>query len=190
MAGYTFSDALTTNFYLVNGWDNTDDNNRGKTVGASIAYTPMEQLAMTFNLTYGPEQYKSSNNRFLFDWIGTVKPVKNLSFILNTDYATEEHAAPDSGTAKWYGIAGIAKYDFSDLFSASARAEYFDDKDGVRTGTAQKLKEITITPEYRVGKTNIIVRPEYRHDWSDKESFDSGSKKSQDTLALAVMYTW
>ena len=55
MAGYTFSDALTANLYLMQGWDITDDNNKGKTVGASIAYTPMEQLAMTFNFTYGPE---------------------------------------------------------------------------------------------------------------------------------------
>jgi hypothetical protein len=41
---------------------------------------------------------------------------------------------------------------------------------------------------------DLIVRPEYRHDWSDKEVFDSThatkDKKSQDTIALGVMYTW
>jgi len=38
------------------------------------------------------------------------------------------------------------------------------------------------------------VRPEYRHDWSNKRSFDiengAPTKKSQDTLALGVMYRW
>jgi hypothetical protein len=46
------------------------------------------------------------------------------------------------------------------------------------------------------------LRPEYRHDWSNKTSFDSasgagfagptnpGTKKEQDTLAFGVMYTW
>ena len=85
------------------------------------------------------------------------------------------------------------KYDFSDLFGIAVRGEYFNDADGVRTGVDQKVKEITITPEFRVAK-NLIIRPEYRHDWSNKKVFDSrhtnGTKKSQDTIALGVMYTW
>ena len=113
--------------------------------------------------------------------------------MVNTDYATQSKAAPDGSDAKWYGIAGYAKYDFSDLFSAAVRAEYFKDPDGVRTGTEQTAKEVTVTPEFRVAK-NLIVRPEYRHDWSDREVFNShdntADKKSQDTLALGIMYTW
>jgi hypothetical protein len=194
MVGYPFSDAVSANFYLVNGWDDFDDNNTGKTVGLNLNITPVEQFSMAFNFTYGPEKDdNNSDNRFLFDWIGTLKPVKNLTFVLNTDYATEQHSAPDGGSAKWYGIAGYAKYDFSDLFSAAVRAEYFQDPDGVRTGLDQTVKEITLTPEFRVAK-NLIIRPEYRHDWSDKEAFDSHhhslDKKSQDTIALGVMYTW
>jgi hypothetical protein len=50
-----------------------------------------------------------------------------------------------------------------------------------------------LTPEFRVAKA-IIVRPEFRHDWSDKKTFDShrvpADTKSQDTIALGVMYTW
>jgi hypothetical protein len=190
MVGYTFSGVATTNFYLVNGWDNTDDNNKGKTAGVSIGLTPVEEVSMLFNALYGPERdNNNSDNRFLFDWVGTIKPVKELSLILNADYATDKHAAPDGSNAKWYGIAGIVKYDFDDLFSTAVRGEYFKDKDGVRTGTPQTLKEITFTPEFRVAKS-VIIRPEYRHDWSDKEVFDSGTRKSQDTVALGVMYTW
>lgn len=190
MAGYAFSDQVNANVYVVNGWDNTDDNNNGKTFGLTLGYNPMEQIGLTFNLMYGPEKDDNNHdNRFLFDWVGTFKPVKNLTLVVNTDYATEEHSAADGDTAKWYGVAGYVKYDFSDLFSSTIRAEYFDDKDGLRTGTAQKLKEITITPEFRVAKS-IIVRPEYRHDWSDQQTFDSGSRKNQDTIALGVMYTW
>ncbi len=191
---YPFSDAFNGALFLVNGWDDTNDNNKGKSVGLSLGATPMEQLSMLFNVMYGPEKPDNNHDeRFLFDWVGTVKATKNLSFILNFDYGSEQHSAADGGTATWWGGAGIAKYDVNDLFSIALRYEYFKDTDGARTGTAQKLQEVTLTPQFTVAK-NLLLRPEYRHDWSDEESFpgsSSGSKrKSQDTIALGVMYTW
>jgi len=195
MAGYTFSKAFTANLYVVNGWDVTNDNNKGKTFGASFVVTPIEPFSMNFGFMYGPEQPdNSSNYRFLFDWVGMLKATKNLTFVVNTDYAHEDKDPLNSGkNSKWYGVAGYVKYDFTDFFSTSIRAEYFNDKDGVRTGIAQKLKEITITPEFKIAK-NLLVRPEYRHDWSDKNGFDSQhntlDKKSQDTIAIGMMYTW
>ncbi len=192
---YAFSDTLNASVHVVNGWDNFNDNNKSKTMGLSVGYTPVEQLAMIFNLMYGPEKDDNNHdNRFLFDWVGTIKPVKNLSIILNTDYATEQHTDPDSGgTAKWYGVSAIAKYDFSDMYSLSLRGEYFNDQNGVRTGTPQHLKEVTLTPEIRVAQ-GLIVRPEYRHDWSNGTVFDAHdmplNKKQQDTIAVALMYTW
>ena len=191
MAAYPFSDALTTSLYIVNGWDNTDDNNTGKTFGLGFAWTPIEQLAMNFNLMYGPEQKnENSNNRFLFDWVGTVKPVKNLSFILNVDYGTEQKDPNAGGVdSMWAGVAGIIKYDFNAFFSMALRGEYFNDRDGARTGTAQVLKEITLTTEFRIAK-GLILRPEYRYDCSDQNSFNGGKDKNQHTIALGVMYTW
>jgi len=195
MAAYTFFKALTANIYVVNGWDVTNDNNKGKTFGTSFVVTPIEPFLMNFGFMYGPEQHENSSNyRFLFDWVGVFKATKNLTFMVNTDYAHEDKDPLNSGkNSKWYGVAGYAKYDFTDWFSTSVRTEYFDDKDGVRTGIEQKLKEITITPEFRIVK-NLLLRPEYRHDWSNKNGFDSQQmtldKKQQDTMAIGVMYTW
>ena len=203
MVGYPFSDKVSANFYVVNGWDNFEDEGSSKTLGLTVSVTPVEQFSVVANFMNGREVMTAGaecsdsicSNRFLSDTIITVKPLKNLTFVVNTDYGTQSNAAPDGSDAKWYGIAGYVKYDFSDLFSASVRGEYFNDSDGVRTGTAQKAKEITLTPEFRIAK-NLAVRPEYRHDWSDKEVFDTanaggpGTKKHQDTLALGVMYRW
>jgi len=195
MAGYTFSKALTANIYVVNGWDTFNDNNKGKTFGTSFLVTPIEPLSMNFNFMYGPEQRDNSTHyRFLFDWVGTFKATKKLTFVINADYANEEKDPLNGGRySTWYGIAGYVKYDFTDWFSTSIRAEYFGDSNGVRTGIAQGLKEITITPEIRVIK-NLLLRPEYRHDWSNKDGFDSHHntfvKKNQDTIALGIMYTW
>jgi hypothetical protein len=195
MAGYKFSEAFTVNFYLVNGWDVSDDNNKGKSVGASFIVTPIDSVQLTFNFMYGPEEVNNnSSNRFLFDWIGTFKATKKLTFMANVDYAQENNDPHINGNnSQWYGVAGYAKYEFTDYFSASIRGEYFDDKNGVRTGIAQKLKEVTLTAEFKIAK-DLLLRPEYRHDWSDRNGFDSQNvtfnKKTQDTIALGMMYTF
>ena len=192
MSGYTFSDKLSAAVYIVNGWDNSDDEGKSKSLGASVTVTPVTPVSLIFNVMNGREADAVAGtepNRFLFDWVGTVKATEKLTFTVNTDYAIESNALAGGKDAKWYGIAGYAKYDFSDRYSLSARAEYFNDQDGVRTNVAQHLKEVTVTPEIRLAQ-GLIVRPEYRHDWSNEEAFDSNSKKYQDTIALAVIYTW
>jgi hypothetical protein len=207
---YAFSDAVNASFHIVNGWDNSTDNNKAKTYGLSIGFTPAEVFSLTVNGMTGPEQDEqganaptvgssSSNTRTLLDLVATIKPIKPLSIILNYDDGREDNIpgtllpSGTSGDAKWSGLAGIIKYDFNDTYSLAVRGEYFDDKDGFRTGLVQKLKEVTVTPEIRLNG-GVILRPEYRHDTSDKTSFDivngAATKKSQDTLALGVMYRW
>ena len=97
MAQYAFSKEFSTSLYLVNGWDVTNDNNDGKSVGASFCFNPAEILSFTFNFMYGPEQANnSSHNRFLFDWVGALKASKQLTFMANIDYARED-SDPNNG---------------------------------------------------------------------------------------------
>ena len=186
---YPFTDALSASFHIVNGWDNSNDNNKDKSYGLSIGYAPAEVFSGNFNVMYGPEQDNNTGNkRTTYDIIATIKPLKKLALILNGDYGQEENTVA-TGTAKWSGVAGIVKYDFTDRYSLAVRGEIFDDKDGSRTGTIQRLNEVTVTPEIRLNG-GVILRPEYRHDSSDQSSFNGGQKKNQDTIALGVMYTW
>jgi len=189
--GYGFTDALSVSAHVCNGWDNATDNNKGKSLGLSIGITPAESFAAVLNYMAGPEQDNMTRNpRKLADAVVTIKPTKKLALILNYDSATEKMGVVSTGEdAKWSGAAGIIKYDLTDKYSLSVRAESFDDKNGVRTGTAQKLTEYTVTPEIRLNG-GLILRPEYRHDASNVYSFKAGEKKSQDTIALGVMYSW
>ena len=86
------------------------------------------------------------------------------------------------------------------MHSVAIRGTYFNDRQGSRTGTAQELKEVTLTWETKLFGT-LLLRPEYRHDWSNRKGFDTnipglavmngnGTMKQQDTLAFGVMYTW
>jgi hypothetical protein len=187
---YAFTDTLNASLHVVNGWDNATDNNTGKSFGASVNYAPAESFSGYVNFMTGPEQADNNHDkRTLVDLVATIKPAKPVSIILNYDNGKEDHAALAGDTAKWDGLAGVVKYDINDTYSLSVRGEYFDDKGGSRTGTVQKLKEVTVTPEIRlVG--GLILRPEYRHDVSNQQSFDNGTKKTQDTIALGAMYRW
>ncbi len=127
---YGFTDALSASLYVVNGWDNAEDNNSGKSIGVSIGYAPSDTFSGYVNYMSGPEQDNNTHDiRQLVDLIATIKPVKPLSFILNYDNANEQHAVP-IGTAKWSGFAGIVKFDFNDTYSLLVRGETFDDPQG------------------------------------------------------------
>ncbi len=189
-ATYAFTDAVNASFHVLNGWDNAEDNNTGKCLGVSVNYAPADVFSGHVNYMTGPEQTNNNHDmRTLVDLVATIKPVKPLSFILNYDNGQEDHLAADGGRAKWDGFSGIVKYDFNETYSFAVRGESFDDKDGVRTGTSQRLTEVTVTPTIRLAG-GLVLMPEYRHDTSDKQSFDNGTKKSQDTVALAAMYRW
>ena len=104
---------------------------------------------------------------------------------------TEEHSARDGGDAAWDGVAGYVRFNASKDFSLALRGEQFEDKDGIRTGVAQKLQEITLTPEYRPVE-HFVVRGDARLDKSDNAVFQKGStwKDAQLTLSLNVLYTF
>ena len=53
---YTLNPVVTTSIGLINGWDNIEDNNRGKSFEWLVALTPHERFGATFYGSYGPEQ--------------------------------------------------------------------------------------------------------------------------------------
>jgi hypothetical protein len=88
-------------------------------------------------------------------------------------------------------VAGYLRVGLSPAFAATLRAEYFDDEDGVRTGTVQKLKELTLNPELRLGG-GFLARADLRVDFSDAPVFEdsdgASTKKEQPTILLNVAY--
>jgi hypothetical protein len=56
--------------------------------------------------------------------------------------------------------------------SSATRVEQFNDPQRWRTGTAQKLRELTVTPVYRLG-AHVVLRGDLRTDWSDAAVFET-----------------
>jgi len=58
---YPINKYATVAMGLVNGWDNIEDNNRGKTFEWGVFLTPHDRLSATFYGTYGAEQGNGNN---------------------------------------------------------------------------------------------------------------------------------
>ena len=77
-------------------------------------------------------------------------------------------------------------------FAFTPRAEYYDDPNGSTTGVIQKIKEITLTTEFK-HKDGVLLRVEYRRDMSDTPFFQknvSSLVKHQDTLTVGIVYAF
>jgi hypothetical protein len=199
---YPFTDMVRVSAFAVNGWDKSTDNNKDKSYGAQLSTTPLPGLCLTFNFLGGPEEDDNNHSqRYLYDAVATYGPpmVVGLSLMVNYDYGYEENnnnaEIPGTSPAIWQGVAGYARYQFLSWLAAALRGEWFQDRNGFRTGLGQEvtLYEVTFTPEIEI-RERLLLRPEYRHDWASEEVFQDGdgafTEKSQDTIAVGLMYTW
>src|SRR5580765_3264108 len=104
---YAFSPRLAGMVMLVNGWDVAVDNNRSKSVGGQLAWTPTAALTVYLNGMYGPERTNNdSDPRALLDVVAIWKPTDVVTLGVNGDYAQEEGAIQPGETATWSGVAG------------------------------------------------------------------------------------
>ncbi len=198
-AKYAFNPKFAVTGYLVNGWNNTIDNNTGKTVGVSLAWTPNAKFSVTENYMGGPEQNNDNKDwRHLLDTVITYNPTAKLSFIANYDYGrdTPNPAAPvpvPFTLAKWSGLAGYVKYAPNDKWAVALRGEYFDDNQGWTTGTAQELSEFTATLQ-RTISSKLIARLEGRRDMTGARTFLRGPEGTptggQNTVTLGLVYAF
>ena len=182
---------FTGGFQVVNGWNNTEDNNSGKTIGLTGALT---YTKFSWSNTYyaGPENTGTNIGwRQLFDTALVLTPNSKVNAYINFDYAQNKSGSGiTSSLAKWYGLAGAFRYQATSKWAFTPRIEWFKDRDGFSTGTAQDLKEFTFTGEYKLLE-GFLTRFEYRRDWSNVPFFDKNinpaSEKNQDTLAVGFV---
>ncbi|MBM3736837.1 MAG: porin [Acidobacteria bacterium] len=178
----------TAGVQVVNGWNNVEDNNSGKTFGFTSALTGKK--ASLFNNYYvGPEKAQGvKGNRHFFDTVINLNPTDKTSFYINLDVGSDKNRI--AGNNDWWGIGFAGRFQVHELFALSPRYEYYDDKNGFITGTPQHLQEFTMTAEMKL-KKGFVSRLEYRRDWSNQPFFDRGNgtanHKTQDTVLLGFV---
>src|SRR3989475_3741058 len=196
---YDWTDAFYTELYALNGWNATSDNNKAKTFGPSIGWSPSPKFSVFFNYLVGNERtdddHQFKHLRNLLDAQVNFEPVDRLNFSLNADYAVEDGAIGGTKDAQWYGLTAWVRYRLTDALEPSFRAEWYRDEDGFTTGVAQTLIGLTATLNWKIGVgklANILLRPEYRVDFSNKDFFtrrnNFRSDEIQHTIGVGAVF--
>ena len=183
---YSPNERMTVTGFVLNGWNNSVDNNGPKSVGFSVTGKPTAALAITENYIGGPEiSANNSDWRHLSDTVVTYTPTPKVSFAFNYDLGNET-------TSQWQGIAAYLKYQPNTSFAFVPRYEYFRDRNGFATGIAQNVQDLTLTFELK-HKDGVLMRVEYRGDMSNKAYFFKNAReivKNQNALTVGWVYAF
>jgi hypothetical protein len=181
---YPIGAHFTGSFQVVNGWNNVEPINRGKTFGFTGAYA-WKTVTWNHNYYVGPEHAGTTTGwRNLYDTSVVVNPTDNLSWYLNFDYVRDKNIGP--GASQWAGVAGAVRYAIGKKYAVAARLEIFNDMNGASTGTAQTVKEFTLTGEYKLTAW-LMTRAEVRTDWSDHPFFEKKNQPAGATTQPTVL---
>jgi len=199
-AKYAFNAKVALTGFLVNGWDNAFENNvsenAGKTVGFQLGLTPTKKFSFTETFLTGPEAPLANvpavsardNWRHIADTVASYSVNDKFTLLGNFVVGSDADNTGDRGI--WTGFAGYFKYAFNDRFAFSPRFEVFNDKNGLRSGVAQTIKDITLTQEVKL-VNNLLTRFEYRRDFSNQKFFTNSAgvaKDNQNTFTIGLSY--
>ncbi len=170
--------ADTVGLQVVNGWNNIIHDTGGVTVGLTNVYTD-PKYTWSLNVYTGPNNTPGqSAYRNLVDTTVLFTPNAKFNWYVNFDYGRNQDSISsgkgDNLKSNWVGLAAAAHEQLTSKMAISGRAEFFNDADGYNTGTAQDVNEATATYEYH-WKVGLVSRAEFRHDWSNQDSFHKGA---------------
>ncbi len=181
---------------IFRGWDQSaDDNNGSISYHVKLGYTSTDKkLSTAGQVLFGPETADdTSDYTTLFDLTLTYALTERLTLGVNADIGYGSNCAVDGDTAWWYGIACYAGYGLNDTFALNGRGEWFRDDGGARLGVDASYFEGTvgmgITPwaKDRVMK-NLVIRPEFRADFSTEDVFNKGRDDQMYTFAVDMVF--
>lgn len=199
-AKYAFNSKVSLTGYLVNGWNDTVDNNSGKTTGFSLAINPNSKFSFTENYLVGPEQANDNSDfRQLSDTVVSYSPNTKLSLMANVDYGRDHvpvsATVPVAYSPYWSGFAGYIKYAPNEKWAIATRGEYFNDAYSFMTAVPypnNHMSEFTATLQ-RMLAGRIISRLEFRRDMSDNPIFQRRVNEftdTQNTITLGIVYAF
>ncbi|MGE0393166.1 MAG: porin [Vicinamibacterales bacterium] len=188
--GYAPNDKVSLTGMLVNGWSGqAGDNNAGKTLGGTIIVKPTGKVTLVENVLFGPEQDGNADDkRFLTNTNLAFNPTDKVSTGIDYYYVKDTLAGAD---VDWQAVSLYLRGQITPVFAVAPRMEFFNDDAGIVSGAVQKLKEFTLTGEFKSSE-GLIFRLEYRRDMSNIDFFTKNgvARNNQNTFTAGFVYAF
>jgi hypothetical protein len=187
-ATYNLNDKVGLSGGVVNGWNNAVTLIDKKTVFGQVTVKPTAAFTVAETYIGGPQLPNTDTWRHVADTVATYNIGSKLSLAGNYDYGQDKESG---AVVRWTGVAGYGKYQANSWFALTPRWEWYNDEQGFTSGAAQKMKEFTITSEFK-HKDGVIARLEYRYDYSDIPFYLNNSIFSdhQSTFTVGMIYAF
>ncbi|MDP4197480.1 MAG: porin [Bacteroidota bacterium] len=178
-------------FLILNGWQNINDNNNNKAIGAQVQWKPSDKLLLNSSSFIGdgtnlPDSL--SVTRYFHDFYFTYSLTNEISLAGTYDIGIQQKSQGASDYYTWWGSALVLKYKFNNNLSVSARGEYFDDKNQVIVKTATldgfQVSGLSINLDY-LAKGNILLRLEAKH-LNSKDNLFQKDKSLTDSCNMLI----
>ena len=199
---YTASPRVDVWAVAANGWDVTQDNNRGKSALARVQWIPIPWVTLGFTGVYGPE--RDSSDAHQRSLLSTDLTVDRGRLIVGAE-ANLGKEQESGGNPSWRGAAVTAFWRVARHVGVTARYDQMEDTNGLLTGTPQILRSVTVGPMWyfssaregifsniehtRFHLPQVAVRAAVRADWSSTPFFTDakGAPQSSNTKAVVEL---
>jgi len=196
-ATWAVTDTVSLIAGVNNGWDQLTDANKGKTLELGATLNPIKPLNLAFSGYSGKEVVTpggvpvTEGTRTSINAVASYTIIDPLSVGLELLNVSQDNTVGANGKGKYTGVAGYVSYMIAPKFRVAGRIESFDDKDGLRFGTANtKYKEVTVTGAF-LASDSFEARVEGRRDQGTNKvftDFTGVTSKSMTSIALQGLY--
>lgn len=180
---------LTAYVYLLNGWQQIQDQNSGKSLGTQVEYRPNDKNLFNWNTYIGDERSELNPDfrmRYFTDVYWIYNSGTKWSFTSSAYVGLQETVqTKPSSEGLWWQYNFIGRYTFTDYVSLSGRIEYFSDPNAIQITSIVSDQEFKT---YSTGltlnvipATNLMFRFEGRYFFSNNDVFLNASEDPVDS---------
>lgn len=177
---------------VLNGWQRIQrvEGNRTMAFGHQVMYKPSANITLNSSSFIGNDKPAADKRmRYFHNLYGQFQLSDNFGLIAGFDIGAEQKAKGSESYNCWYTPVIIGKYAVTNKASVTARAEYYDDENGViiSTGTPNGFKTFgySVNFDYTI-YSNVVWRLEARSLNSKDDIF---SKDNSPTATNAFVGT-
>lgn len=140
LSGVKFTLPLNKKFtfylYLLNGWQQIQDVNTGKSIGTQLEFRPDNKNLINWNLYVGNEESVGNpdfSTRLFSDIYWIYNPDGRWSFTSCIYGGIQDYSGQKALTEKvWWQMNFMTKFRYNQKSSVAARIEYFSDPNGIQ----------------------------------------------------------